>query len=188
MLTAGSAPTLNERIARALILSGTRRPVVKSISRVPDPKIDQMYSQEIGRNSTSGQLPSSLEWFTKTHRIQVHGAFVLLAYHRIYKTLRGPSFHGIMPDSIPRVAFTRTLTWYHEMCGGQDKAIISSQRLYTLIRTFADAQSISQRGNEAAEIKLHHCSTCKLPLIVPRHYTEYHCADHKPKGRRGSKA
>lgn len=43
MLTAGSAPTLNERIARALILSGTRRPVVKSISRVPDPKIDQLY-------------------------------------------------------------------------------------------------------------------------------------------------
>lgn len=186
MLTAGSAPTLNERIARALILSGTRRPVVKSISRVPDPKIDQLYSQEIGRNSTSGLLPSSLEWFTKTHRIQVHGALVLLAYHRIYKSCA--SMQGIMPDSISRVAFTRTLTWYHEMCGGQDKAIISAQRLYTLIRTFADAQSISPRGYEADEIKLHHCATCKIPLIIPRHYTEYHCADHKPKSRRGSKA
>ncbi|BBA45559.1 TPA: FlhC family transcriptional regulator [Burkholderia cepacia] len=187
MLTVGSQPTLNERIARVLIQSGTRRPVVKSMSRVPDPKIDQMYTQEIGRNSTSGQLPSSLEWFTKTHRIQMHAAFLLLAYRRIHKSLRSGTYEGMMPDSIPRIAFTRTLTWYHEICGGQDNAIISSQRLYTLIRTFADAQSINQRGNEAAEIKLHHCATCKLPLIVPRHYTEYHCAEHKPKGRRSTK-
>ena len=179
-----SGPTLNERIARVLIVAGTRRPVVRSISRVPDPKIDQMYSQELGRNSTSGQLPSSLEWFTKTHQIQVHGAFVLLAYDRICNSLRSNATQRILPDEIPRVAFTRTLTWYQEMCGGKDKTVISSQRLYTLIKTFADARWLNQRSNEAAEIKLHRCATCKLPLIIPRHHTEYHCADHKPKARR----
>ncbi|WP_321816726.1 MULTISPECIES: FlhC family transcriptional regulator [unclassified Paraburkholderia] len=187
MIANGNAPTLNERIARVLIAAGTRRPVVRSISRVPEPLIDQMYTEELGRQSTSGQLPSSLEWFTKSHRIQIHGAFVLLAYRRITQSLRGPAFDGLLPRQKKEVAFTRTLTYYQEICGGADKTVVSSQRLYTLLGTFGDARQISERGNEAAEIKLHFCASCKVPLIIPRDYLEYHCGECKPNARRGQR-
>lgn len=187
MIASGNSPTLNERIARVLIAAGTRRPVVRSISRVPEPLIDQMYAQELGRQSTSGLLPSSLEWFTKSHRVQLHGALALLAYRRISKSLRGPAFDALLPRQKKEVAFTRTVTFYQEICGGADKAVISSQRLYTLIGTFGDAQQIGERGNEAAEIKLHHCASCKVPLIIPRDYLEYHCVECKPKARRGQR-
>lgn len=176
---------LNESIARALIVAGARKPTVSSTSRLPDGRLERMFSHEFRMKSPSGLLPSSLLWFTSTYRIQMQAAFLLLTYQRLCTSMRARM--NMPPDAIARAALARAITFYQEMCGGKENVDISADRAGFLLRAFSDAMTLSTNGNEALCIKLAECSLCRVPLMVPRHYSEYHCACCKPRVRRSNR-
>ncbi|WP_321935275.1 FlhC family transcriptional regulator [Paraburkholderia sp. J8-2] len=177
---------LNEEIARALIKAGARKPTVSSSSRLPDGRLDRMYSQEFRLKSSSGLLPSSLLWFTSTHRIQLQSAFLLMTYQQLCQSMKRRM--NMPPDAIARAALTRAITLYQEVAGGKESVDISADRAAFFLRAFSDAMWLSTNGNDALAIKLSGCSLCRVPLMIPRHHSEYHCTACKPRLRRASRA